>query len=45
MYAWLLKYMRPRWANLVILCWYLFLLYLIAFSIFAQQGRFRYLEW
>ena len=45
MYSWLLKYFSKPWANVLILCWYLLLVFLIVYSAGWKQGRFRYLEW
>lgn len=44
-YKWLLIYFKKPWANFFMLCWYLFLFFLVLYTAGKQQGSFRYLEW
>lgn len=45
MYNWLVVKLGEKYANLLIVIWYLLLICLIILSITYPNGRFKYLAW
>jgi hypothetical protein len=44
MYNWLVVNLGKKYATVLIVCWYLFLIFLIILSSVSPDGRLKYLE-
>lgn len=45
MYSFLLQKLGMRWANVLIVCWYVLILILIYYFSPVTDGRFNYMGW
>lgn len=44
MYSYLIDRVGKSWANVLMVCWYVFLMLLVYYFSPADSGRFKYLE-